>query len=124
MMHTLIFLIIFSSFDYVRSERECEKVDLPALPFQYEALLQYNLINKARFAYRKCMFSGDDCPSERANVPIHDLGKSVNMWEAFDGERNAAVISTLMEFHSDASDTEVVYYDLQINLIVISLDLL
>lgn len=33
---------------------------------------------------------------------------------AFDGERNAAVISTFMEFHSDASDTESYYDDLLI----------
>ena len=70
------------------------------------------------------MFSGDDCPPERAGVPVHDLGKSVNMWEAFDGERNAAVISTFMEFHSDASDTEVVLYYLYNYFIELAIELL
>ena len=119
-MHTLIFLIIFSSFEYVRSEGACESVGLPALPFQYESNLQYNLINKARFAYRKCMFSGDDCPPERAGVPVHDLGKSVNMWEAFDGERNTAVIFMTMEFHSEASQTEVVFKIIKHFIIILS----
>ena len=66
------------------------------------------------------MFSGDDCPPERAGVPVHDLGKSVNMWEAFDGERNTAVIFMTMEFHSEASQTEVVFKIIKHFIILIS----